>query len=416
MTLQFPHHSFPSSSDHAAQLDHDRYAHTADGLRVALFSGNYDCVRDGANRALNRLVGHLLRAGASVRVYSPTIPTPAFKSVGDVVSVRSIGIPGRSEYRIALGLPKAVRRDLALFSPNIIHLSAPDLLGRQAQAYAHDHDIPVVASLHTRFETYFDYYGLGLLRKPAERYLNRFYGESDLVLAPTQPIARSMIPLLGKDRVSIWGRGVDRKRFHPRLRDEAFRGRLGFTPDDVVPLFFGRLVKEKGLDLFVQTIARLRAEGRSVRPIVVGDGPARTIMASTMPNASFLGHLDGATLGKAVASADILINPSTTEAFGNVNLEAMASGIAVVSADVPSASALITHNRNGLLVPPCDVAAYAEAVSALIDTPHHRHNLGAMASVDADRFDWDEILHSVVQSYRRCLSRHGSLASPAPPV
>ena len=373
-------------------------------LRVALFSGNYDCVRDGANQALNRLVAFLLdRAGAEVRIYSPTAPTPAFKSVGKVVPVRSIGIPGRPEYRVALGLPRAIRRDLAAFAPDIVHLSAPDLLGRQAQKHARALGIPVVASLHTRFETYLDYYGLRFLRGPVERYLDRFYRDCDRVLAPTEPIAAMLREMCGGEKVAIWGRGVDRSRFHPGLRDEGFRTRLGYEAGDVVPLFFGRLVREKGLDIFAESIAAVRARGHAVRPMIVGNGPGRAWLAERLPNANFLGHLEGAALGRAVASADILVNPSVTEAFGNVNLEAMASGLAVISADVPSASALIAHGRTGLLVPQGDAGAFADAMTDLVRRPLLREVLGHAAANAADGYHWDDILASVVHVYEQCV-------------
>src|SRR5215210_9352408 len=117
-----------------------------DELRVALFSGNYNYVRDGANQALNRLVGHLLGQGAAVRVYSPTTSTPAFEATGDLVPVPSVPIPGRPEFRAALGLPKAIEQDVRAFAPNIIHLSAPDWLGTGALRLARSLGVPVVAS------------------------------------------------------------------------------------------------------------------------------------------------------------------------------------------------------------------------------------------------------------------------------
>jgi glycosyltransferase involved in cell wall biosynthesis len=383
-------------------------------LRVALFSGNYDCVRDGANRALNRLVAYLLeQAGAEVRIYSPVAPQKAFASVGDIVPVRSACIPGRPEYRLALGFTKAAREDMEAFAPDIVHLSAPDILGRQAQNYARAAGIPVVASLHTRFETYLDYYRLGLLRGPVDRYLARFYGDADHILAPTPPIRDALGEQFGPGKVSIWSRGVDPKMFGPALRSQAFRQLLGYMPDDLVPLFFGRLVLEKGLDVFAGTIAALRERGHMVRPIVVGDGPARDWLARRLPNVTFLGFLDGAALGEAVASADILINPSVTEAFGNVNLEAMASGLAVVSADVDSASALIDDGRTGLLVSPQDPGAYADAAASLVDQPARRHRLGRAAAEVADRYRWDAVLADVARVYERLADRDAALHYPA---
>jgi glycosyltransferase involved in cell wall biosynthesis len=382
---------------------------------VALFSGNYDCVRDGANRALNRLVAHLLdKEGAEVRIFSPRAPKPAFASAGDVRAVRSLALPGRPEYRLALGLTRSTRAELEAFAPDIVHLSAPDLLGRQAQKWARAKSIPVVASLHTRFETYPAYYGMSFLRPVIERYLDRFYGDCDLVLAPTLPIANELAGKHGAGRVSVWSRGIDPAAFHPSLRDDATRAAFGYAPDDVVPLFFGRLVQEKGLGVFADTIDALRASGRTARPLIVGEGPARGWLEKRLPDAVFAGHLEGAALGRAVASADILINPSVTEAFGNVNLEAMASGLAVVSADVPSASALIADGRTGWLVEAHKPSAYARAARMLMEEAPLRRAIAMAASKEASRYRWDDVLAGVAADYRRCRSLGGAKVDAAP--
>ena len=167
-----------------------------------------------------------------------------------------------------------------------------------------------------------------------------------------------------------------------------------------MPLFFGRLVREKGLDIFADAIMAARASGLSLRPLILGDGPARDALARHLPNASFAGHVEGARLGALVASADILVNPSITEAFGNVNLEAMASGLAVLSADVPSASALIDNGVNGLLVPPGDVGAYARGLASLVRDTGLRRRLGRAAEATAGDYRWDHVLDSVARVYR----------------
>jgi glycosyltransferase involved in cell wall biosynthesis len=376
--------------------------HSSRKLRVALFSGNYNCLADGANQALNRLVAHLLRRGLEVRVYSPVVAHPAFEPAGELIGVRSIPFPGRGDYRLALGLPAATRRDLDAFAPDIVHVSAPDILGRRAQAYARDRAIPLVASLHTRFETYFAFYRLGFIRGIIERYLQRFYRRCDLVLAPNRPIAR-MLEADGVDaaRIAIWSRGVDRAKFDPARRSPAWRQAHGIGDDEVAALFFGRLVREKGIADFAAAVTR--ANLSNLRPVIVGDGPARGEFERLLPGAVFAGHLTGENLGQAVASADLLLNPSSTEAFGNVNLEAMAAGLAVVSADAPSSRELIDDGRTGLLVPPGDVAAYAAALARLAGDARLRARLGEAARAESARYDWDATLDKVVDAYRALL-------------
>ena len=375
--------------------------------RVALFSGNYNCIADGANQALNRLVARLLRRGLAVRVYSPVVARPAFAPTGDLVGVPSMPFPGRGEYRLALGLPAETRRDLDAFAPDIVHVSAPDILGRAAQGYALRRGIPLVASLHTRFETYFQFYGLGFIRGIIESYLQRFYQRCDLVLAPNRPLAQMLVADgVEPGRIAIWSRGVDRAKFDPARRSQAWRTAHGIGAQDMAVLFFGRLVREKGIADFAAAFAR--ASLPDARAVVVGDGPARDAFERLLPDAVFAGHLTGDELGEAVASADILLNPSSTEAFGNVNLEAMASGLAIVSADAPSSRELIDHGRTGLLVPAGDVAGYSAALTQLARDPALCRQLGQAARAESARYEWDAALDKVVDAYRGLL-----LASPS---
>ena len=161
-------------------------------LRIALFSGNYNYVRDGANQALNRLVGYLLRQGVKVRVYSPTVEHPAFPATGDLVDVPAIPIPSRAEYRLPIALPARVRRDLAEFNPNIVHVSSPDFVAHRAVTWARRRHIAAVASVHTRFESYLAYYHLQLLEPLVRAILRRFYHRVEIVMAPAESTAATL--------------------------------------------------------------------------------------------------------------------------------------------------------------------------------------------------------------------------------
>lgn len=384
-------------------------------LRIALFSGNYNYTIDGANKSLNRLVGHLLRTlGAEVRVYSPTSPRPAFAPEGDLVSVPSVKIPFRADYRLALGLPRSVRRDVEAFAPDLIHLSAPDFLGGAAQRLGRDLKIPVVASLHTLFDTYLDYYGLGRLRPLVRRNLWKFYGGCDYVLAPTTAIAEELKAQNLPAQVRIWARGVDPELFNPARRDDAWRLAQGFDPNRPVIVFLGRLVMEKGLGAFAETVQRLEDAGRAPQVLVIGDGPARAWFEERLPRAVFAGFLSGETLAKALASGDIFLNPSTTETFGNVNLEAMASGLAMVCAEAPNTRALLRHGRNALLCAD-QPEAYAEALSQLLLDGEERRRLALEALERSAAYRWTEILDEVVEVYAEALGRPSKVSEPFAP-
>jgi len=381
--------------------------------RIALFSGNYNYTLDGANKSLNRLVGHLEETlGATVRVYSPTSPTPAFAPVGDLVSVPSVRIPFRADYRLALGLPAAIRRDVEAFEPDLIHLSAPDLLGRAALSLGRNLKVPVAASLHTLFDTYLDYYGMGFLRPIVRRQLWRFYDACDYVMAPTDAIADELRRETRSTAVRIWARGVDPGLFNPGRRDEAWRQRVGLDRDRPVIVYLGRIVMEKGLAAFAGTIARLEEAGHAPQVLVIGDGPARAWFEARLPRAVFTGFLTGEALAVALASGDIFFNPSTTETFGNVNLEAMASGLAMVCADAPNTHALLRHERNALLCAPDDPGAYAAALSKLLADDGARRHLAAEALQRSAAYRWPDILDEVAEVYLEALSRHAR--SPAP--
>ncbi|MCC2978860.1 glycosyltransferase family 4 protein [Sphingomonas sp. IC4-52] len=369
-------------------------------LRVALFSGNYNYTRDGANQALNLLVGHLLSRGVNVRVYSPTVAEPAFPATGDLVDVPAIPLPGeRGEYRLARGLPAKVKRDLAAFAPNLIHVSAPDILGHRAISYARRHGIARVASLHTRFETYPRYYGLGFIEPFFERMLARFYDRVDRVLVPG-PLIGDILRSWGvKTPTTIWSRGVNHGRFSPARRDPQWRRQLGIADHEVAIGFLGRLVKEKGLDVFASVTTELKRRGIAHRVLVIGEGPAREWFASQVPDAAFAGFQAGDELGRAVASMDIFFNPSVTETFGNVTLEAMAASIPVIAARASGAVGLVDDGVTGFLVEPRDIASYADALSALIKDPQRRETMGRAGNQKAAGYRWDAINEAVLNAY-----------------
>lgn len=373
-------------------------------MKIALFSGNYNYVREGANQALNKLAHYLEETeGCQVRAYSPVTDTPAFEPAGTLIPVPSVPLPVRGEFRLALNLPRNVRRDLEQFGPDIVHVSTPDILGTRAQTFAKKLGVPIVASMHTRFETYLDYYGLGRARPLLQAHLNRFYSRSDHVLAPTPGLVAELEAVRGDDRVSVWSRGVDRDQFQPERRDRDWRRAQGLSDDEVVILFFGRLVLEKGVETFVSVVRALQ-ENVPARALVVGAGPAAQAFRS-LPGTVFTGHLDGLALARAVASADIMLCPSTTEAFGNVVLEAMACALPVVSADAPSARMLLADGRTGFLCRSCAVPEYIEKIAALAASPQKRQEVGRAARVASETYSWDAASRSVAQVYRELCRR-----------
>ncbi|GAO40358.1 putative glycosyltransferase [Sphingomonas changbaiensis NBRC 104936] len=380
----------------------------ASDLRIALFSGNYNYVRDGANQALNRLVGYLLRQGAQVRVYSPTTDTPAFPPAGELVSAPSFAFPGRPEYRFSTGIPARLRRDLDGFRPNLFHVAAPDVLGHRAVSFARRRNLPVVASVHTRFETYPRYYGLAFLEPVIEGILRRFYRRCDAIVAPSDSMAQVLRDQRMSYDVGIWTRGVDREIFNPGRRDLEWRRGLGIADDDVAIGFLGRLVMEKGLDVFSDAIDGLVRRGVKHRVLVVGDGPARDWFERRLPDAVFAGFQGGADLGRAVASMDVLFNPSVTETFGNVTLEAMACAVPVVAAIATGSESLVRDGVTGRLVRPGWIEGFADALSVYATDADVRRAAGAAGEKAAERFGWDQVNQALVDTYLRVLRQRAA--------
>jgi glycosyltransferase involved in cell wall biosynthesis len=370
-------------------------------LRIALFSGNYNYVRDGANQALNRLVGYLLRQGVNVRIYSPTVENPAFAPTGEVVSVPSAAIPGRGEYRLPLGLPPSVRRDLERFDPNIVHISSPDIAAHRAVSWARARNLPAVASVHTRFETYLEYYHLQLLEPLVRSTLRRLYRRCDALLVPAESTAAVLRAQRMNRNIFIWSRGVDRQQFNPGRRDQEWRRSLGIADKDLAVMFLGRLVLEKGLDVFAATIDELKKRKVRHRPLVIGEGPARAWFEAAMPSGIFIGEQVGDDLGRAVASSDVFLNPSVTESFGNVTLEAMACGLPVVAAQATGATSLVRNRETGTLVEPGDISAFADALENYARNPDLRKKHGSAGLAFAATQDWDEINSVVLDAYMR---------------
>lgn len=377
-------------------------------LRIALFSGNYNYVRDGANQALNRLVGYLLRQGASVRVYSPTIDKPAFPPTGDLVSVPSMAIPGRPEYRIPVSLSRKAKQDLESFSPNVVHISSPDRVARQAAQWARKRNLPVLCSVHTRFETYFRYYNLSFVEPLVEAWLRRLYRKCDALVAPSESFAQVLREQRMNYDIDIWSRGVDRDIFNPQRRDMDWRRSHGLADEIPVIGFLGRLVMEKGLDVFSDAIDQLRRREVSHQVMVIGEGPARSWFESRLPHARFVGFQGGNDLGRAVASMDLLFNPSITETFGNVTLEAMACGLPVVAAKATGSQSLVEDKVSGRLITPGAINQFADVLQNYCTQSDLRHQHGHAGEMRSLNYSWDAINQTVADTYIRLIRQRAA--------
>ena len=367
--------------------------------RVAVFSGNYNCCTDGHSRTMNRLVAFLESHGTQVMVFSPKTPNPTPTLGGILVPIPSMPIPGRSEYRLACGMTRSARRRLKIFRPDLIHVSTPDLLGYSALRFAAQNGIPAVSSFHTRFDTYFRYYGVRAFEEWCRRYFRHFYARCEHVYVPSP----SMKDVLSKARIGrdirIWSRGINRELFSPDKRDLEWRRKIGIVDDEVVIIFVGRLVKEKAIDVVADLHDELKRRGAPHRFLIVGDGPARAQFEECLPDGIFVGFQSGPNLARAYASADIFFNPSVTETFGNVTLEAMASGLPSVCLRATGSSNLVAEGKTGYLSEPGNIAETADHTETLIAEASLRHVMSAAARERSETYSWDAVMGELLGHY-----------------
>ena len=322
---------------------------------------------------------------------------------GDLVGLPSVAIPTRAEYRVPMGLFGKVKRDLAEFAPNVVHVSSPDPAAHRAVSWARARGLPVLASVHTRFETYPRYYNLAFMEPALEAMLRRFYRRCDALVAPSESMAQVLREQRMNYDIDIWSRGVDRDIFHPGRRDMAWRQGLGLADDEVVIGFFSRLVMEKGLDVFSDAIDELNRRGVRHRVLVVGDGPARDWFAGRLPQALFTGFLGGGELARAVASMDVLFFPSVTETFGNVTLEAMACRLPVVVSEATGSESLVDDGRSGRMIRPGAIRQFADALQGYVENAALRAEHGAAGEARSLDFSWDRINQTVADTYLRLI-------------
>ncbi|MDW8137501.1 MAG: glycosyltransferase family 1 protein [Bacteroidota bacterium] len=382
---------------------------SATALRVALFTGNYHYIPDGVALTLNRLVRFLLERRIPVLVFSPTAPRPALEPTGELVPVPSVPVPGRAEYRFSIPFSPRLWRRLRAFGPTLLHVATPDLLGLMALRYGQGHGIPVVASYHTHFASYLKYYRFDGLEQTSWRYFVWFYNQCQHVYVPTPEMERELRAHGVETEIRRWARGVDTDLFHPARRSEAWRRMVGVQDRERVVLFVSRLVQEKNLPTLKAVFQQLHALEPELRFVVIGDGPEREELARALPFVRFLGHQTGEALATGYASSDVFVFPSDTETFGNVTLEAMASGLPAVCADAAGSRFLVRHGQTGFLCPPYEVEAYVERIRLLLRDEPLRRRMGQEARQWAETFAWERVMDELLGHYRDVLQSQTSM-------
>ncbi len=372
-------------------------------LRIALVTETYPPEINGVAMTLGRLVEGLQVRNHQVHLIRPRQHAddhPQPTATANEHLQRGSALSRFEDPKVGLPAKAALTRLWTRQRPDVVQIATEGPLGWSALAAANKLRLPVASDFHTNFHSYSSHYGFGLLRRAIIAYLRKFHSKAAVTLVPTAGIRRELLSC-GYENIEIIGRGVDTQLFHPARRDPSLRARWGVKDDETVVLYVGRLVAEKNLALVFRTFDAMREACPASRLVLVGDGPERATWQASRPDAIFCGIQIGAALAAHYASGDVFLFPSLTETWGNVTIEAMASGLAVVAYDCAAAEEVIRHAENGLKAPPEDEATFiAEAVSLTPDRDRQRR-LGAAAAARAAQLSWDAVIDNFEQMLLR---------------
>ncbi len=384
-------------------------------LRVAVITETYPPEINGVARTVGLMVDALLARGHEIELIRPrqgSEPDSQDPSLRERM-VMGLPIPMYRDLRIGLvsrgSLQKAWRRQ----RPDLVHVVTEGPLGWAAVAAAKGLGIPVSSDFHTNFHSYSRHYGFGLFGRAVARYLRTLHNRADCTLVPTAEM-KVELEALSFERVLVVGRGVDARLFNPGRRSEALRAAWGCRENDTVALHVGRIAVEKNIGLFAKAVEEMRCIDPTVRVVLVGDGPLGASLRKQYPDFVFAGMRTGEDLAAHYASADVFIFPSTTETFGNVTTEAMASGLAIVAYDYAAAQQHLRHWVSGMLAPFGEASDFIRMAALLARGPKLRARLGLEARRTAETITWDKVFDDLEIVLRRiAAAARGGLGGPA---
>lgn len=373
-----------------------------EGVRLALVSDTYLPQLNGVTRTLARLVSQARARGGEVEVFTTSDPLAAEED--GIRRTASIPFWGYPQLRLAAPDAAAVERGMRDWGATLVHAATPFGMGLAARRAARRAAIPFVTSYHTHFVAYAHYYQLGWLHDPGWRFLRWFHNSGARTYCPTGSVAGELAAK-GFARTAVWGRGVDATVFAPAHRALEARRSLGIGDRELLVLYVGRVAREKGLDDILAAMRLLRAlpDAPTCRLLVVGDGPyLETCARREADHVVFAGRRTGTELSQLYASADLFVFPSTTDTFGNVTLEAMASGLPVIAADSGVNRELVTEGA-GSWYPAGEPAALATHIARWGREPALRRGAGMRGREAALCRSWDRVFDELFFDYRQVL-------------
>ncbi len=377
-------------------------------MKITFVTDTYRPQANGVATTLHRLVKGLRDRGHEVDIVRPAVL--ACEEQG--MRVPSVSLPGYREIRIGLPIGILLKNRWSKSRPDAIYVATESPLGVSAIRAARNMGIPVGSGFHTDFPKYMAYYKMPLLGQAATRYLRHVHNRSDRTFVPSRDTIDNLAEQ-GFENLELLPKGVDTKRFHPKKRDSLLRASWGATANSPVGLFVGRIAPEKNIPLAIRTFSELKSRFPDFRGVFVGGGPVLEEYRKKYPEFTFTGVQFGEDLARHYASADLFVFPSVTETFGNVTLEGMASGLAVVAFDYAAARLHIKDGENGFTAPFGDEDRFVEKAMEALNR-HDIGEIGAAARRSARKVRWKKVVKRFEKSLRTMISENNGPSNPAP--
>lgn len=372
----------------------EQLAGDSGGLRIAIITETFPPEINGVAMTIGRMLAGLLRRGHDIQLVRPRQHEQDRAQVTDrfrEVLVRGVPLPRYDGLRMGLPATRRLARLWEAQRPQIVHVVTEGPLGNSALAAARRLGIPASSDFHTNFHSYSKHYGFGLLEPLIAGYLRRFHNRAACTFVPTREL-RAQLAGEGYRDLLVVARGVDTRLFNPAHRSTELRNSWGVSDSDLVVIHVGRIAPEKNLPLVLAAFDGVQRRLPSSRLVLVGDGPQRAELQRRYAQHIFAGMRRDADLAAHYAAGDLFVFPSLTETFGNVTVEAMASGLAVVAYDYAAAREHLVHGETGLLAPFDDAQTFIRLAADLAVDGALRTKLGRNARLAAERIDWGEVV------------------------
>jgi glycosyltransferase involved in cell wall biosynthesis len=373
------------------------YPATRPSLRIAVVTETWPPEVNGVAMTLAKLVQGLSHRNHDVQLIRPRqtkTDSPMSDSSLEEVLMRGMPIPRYPELKLGLPSKKTLVKTWTLRRPDVVHIATEGPLGWSALQAAKVLKLPVTSDFRTNFQSYSKHYGVGWLRKPIVAYLRKFHNATACTMVPTRELMRTLSQN-GFANLKVVSRGVDTKLFNISKRDTSLRSSWGATDDTKVLISVGRMAPEKNLDQVLKTYEALKVTGLAFKLVMVGDGPLKEQFQKRYPEIIFSGMLSQSNLAAYYASSDLFIFPSQTETFGNVTLEALASGIPVLAFDCAAARDWVQTGVNGWLVAENNPEGFADQAVTIFNSKDLLDQITQSTRQQVVHLDWDQIAEQV---------------------